>query len=57
MVVENVLTTNMPEFQKHAAYRKAIYKKQFPPGSWLVVRELALPAQLIEIEPEAFKTR
>ena len=57
VVVENVLTTNMPEFEKHSAYRKMIYKKQFPAGSWFGVRELALPGQLIEIELEAYKTR
>jgi enamine deaminase RidA (YjgF/YER057c/UK114 family) len=56
VVVENVLTTNMPEFEKHSAYRKMIYKKQFPAGSWFGVRELALPGQLIEIELEAYKT-
>ena len=55
VVVENVLTTNMPEFEKHSAYRKTIYKKQFPAGSWFGVKELALPGQLIEIELEAYK--
>jgi enamine deaminase RidA (YjgF/YER057c/UK114 family) len=55
VVVENVLTTNMPEFEKHSAYRKTIYRKQFPAGSWFGVRELALPGQLIEIELEAYK--
>jgi enamine deaminase RidA (YjgF/YER057c/UK114 family) len=52
VVVENVFTTNMPEFLKHAAYRNEIYKKQFPAGSWLGVKELALPEFLIEIELE-----
>ena len=33
VVVENILTTNMPEFLKQSAYRNEIYKKQFPTGS------------------------
>lgn len=56
VVVENVFTTNMPEFLKQAAYRNDIYKKQFPTGSWLGVKELALPEFLIEIELEVHKT-
>jgi enamine deaminase RidA (YjgF/YER057c/UK114 family) len=55
VVVENILTTNMAEFEKQAAYRNTIYKKQFPTGSWFGVKELALPGQLIEIELEAHK--
>ncbi|GBF19969.1 rutC family protein YjgH [Arenibacter sp. NBRC 103722] len=50
VVVENVFTTNMPKFLEVAAYRNEIYKKQFPTGSWLGVKELALPEFLIEIE-------
>lgn len=56
VVVENILTTNMAEFEKQAGYRNTIYKKQFPTGSWFGVKELALPGQLIEIELEAHKT-
>lgn len=56
VVVENVFTTNMPEFLKQSAYRNEIYKKQFPTGSWLGVKELALPEFLIEIELEVHKT-
>jgi 2-iminobutanoate/2-iminopropanoate deaminase len=55
VVVENILTTNMADFEKHSAYRNTIYKKQFPTGSWFGVKELALPGQLIEIELEAYK--
>ncbi len=55
VVVENILTTNMVEFEKQSAYRNTIYKKQFPTGSWFGVKELALPGQLIEIELEAYK--
>jgi len=57
VVVENVFTTNMPEFHKHTAYRKKIYKKQFPTGSWLGVKELALPELMIEIELEVHITK
>ena len=55
VIVENVFTTNMPLFLEHAAYRNSIYTKQFPTGSWLGVKELALPEFLIEIELEVYK--
>lgn len=55
VVVENIFTTNMPEFLNHAAYRSTIYTKQFPTGSWLGVKELALPEFMIEIELEVYK--
>lgn len=55
VVVENVFTTNMALFLEHAAYRSEIYTKQFPTGSWLGVKELALPELMIEIELEAHK--
>ena len=55
VVVENVFTTNMPKFLELAGYRNEIYKKQFPTGSWLGVKELALPEFLIEIELEVHK--
>ncbi|RFN60081.1 RidA family protein [Marixanthomonas ophiurae] len=56
VVVENVFTTDMPKFLEFAGYRAEIYKKQFPTGSWLGVKELALPEFLIEIELEVYKT-
>lgn len=52
VVVENVFTTDMPAFLEHAGYRSSIYTKQFPTGSWLEVKGLALPEFLIEIEME-----
>lgn len=52
VVVENIFTTNMPEFLKHSGYRNTIYTRQIPTGSWLGVNELALPELLIEIELE-----
>jgi enamine deaminase RidA (YjgF/YER057c/UK114 family) len=57
VVVENVFTTNMPEFLKQSGYRNTIYTKQFPTGSWLAVKELALPEFMIEIELEVHKTK
>jgi len=57
VVVENVFTTNMPEFLKQSTYRNEIYKKQFPTGSWLGVKELALPELMIEIELEVYKPK
>ena len=56
VVVENVFTTNMSLFIEYAAYRNSIYKKQFPTGSWLGVKELALPEFMIEIELEVHKS-
>jgi 2-iminobutanoate/2-iminopropanoate deaminase len=55
VVAENVFTTNMPTFLKESAYRTTIYKKQFPTGSWLEVKGLALPEFLLEIELEVHK--
>lgn len=52
VVVENIFTTNMPEFLKHSTYRNSVYTKHFPTGSWLGVKELALPEFMIEIELE-----
>ncbi|MCW8816813.1 MAG: RidA family protein [Ignavibacteriaceae bacterium] len=57
VIVENIFTTNMPEFIKQSGYRNKIYTKQFPTGSWLGVKELALPGFMIEIELEAHKTK
>lgn len=56
VVAENVFTTDMPKFLEVAGYRTQIYQKQFPTGSWLGVKELALPEFLIEIELEVHKT-
>lgn len=55
VVVENIFTTNMPKFLELAGYRTEIYKNHFPTGSWLGVKELALPEFLIEIELEVHK--
>lgn len=55
VVVENVYTTNMQDFLKVSAFRNSIYKKQFPTGTWLEVKGLAVQGQLIEIDMEAHK--
>ena len=52
---ENVYTTDMQGFIKVAGYRNSIYTKQFPTGTWLEVKGLALKGQLIEIDMEAHK--
>lgn len=57
VVVENVFTTSMEDFIKVSAYRNSIYKKQFPTGTWLEVKGLALPGQLIELDMEAHKVK
>lgn len=57
VVVENVFTTNMAEFINVSGYRNSVYKKQFPTGTWLEVKGLALPGQLIEIDMEAHLTK
>lgn len=56
VVVENIFTTDMPAFLENAGYRAEIYKNHFPTGSWLGVKELALPELMIEIELEVYKT-
>ena len=57
VVVENVYTTNMADFIKVSAFRNSIYKKQFPTGTWLEVKGLAITGQLIEIDMEAHKVK
>ena len=54
VVVENVYTTDMAKFLEAAAYRAGIYRKQFPTGTWVEVKGLALPEFMIEIELEAY---
>lgn len=52
---ENIYTTDMAAFEKAAGFRNTIYTKQFPTGTWLEVKGLALVNQLIEIDMEARK--
>jgi len=56
VVKEDVFTTDMAKFLEVAGYRAEIYKNGFPTGSWLGVKELALPELMIEIELEVYKT-
>lgn len=57
VVAENIYTTNMQEFIKVSGFRNSIYKKQFPTGTWLEVKGLAVAGQLIEIDMEAHKAK
>lgn len=57
VVAENVFTTDMAGFLALSGYRNSIYKKQFPTGTWLEVKGLALPGFMIEIELEAYKAK
>jgi enamine deaminase RidA (YjgF/YER057c/UK114 family) len=57
VVAENIYTTNMAEFIKVSGFRNSVYKKQFPTGTWLEVKGLALVGQLIEIDMEAHKVK
>ena len=56
VVAEKVYTTDMARFLEVSSYRNSIYKKQFPTGTWLEVKGLALPGLMIEIELEAHKS-
>jgi len=56
VIVENVFTTDMAKFLEVSSYRNTIYKQQFPTGTWLEVKGLALPGFMIEIELEAHKS-
>ena len=57
VVAENIYTTKMADFLKVAGSRNSIYKKQFPTGTWLEVKGLAVSGQLIEIDMEAHKVK
>ena len=57
VVAENIYTTNMAVFIKVSGFRNSIYKKQFPTGTWLEVKGLAVEGQLIEIDMEAHKSK
>lgn len=56
VVVENIFTTNMALFIEKAPYRAEIYKNHFPTGTWLGVKELAIPEFMVEIEMEVYKS-
>lgn len=54
---ENIYTTDMAAMEKALGFRNTIYTKQFPTGTWLEVKGLAVPGQLIEIDMEAHKVK
>lgn len=54
---ENIYTTDMAAMEKALGVRTTIYTKQFPTGTWLEVKGLAVPGQLIEIDMEARKEK
>lgn len=56
VMVEDVFTTDMAKFLEVSAFRASIYTKQFPTGTWLEVKGLALPEFMIEIELEAHRS-
>jgi enamine deaminase RidA (YjgF/YER057c/UK114 family) len=47
----------MAKFLEVASYRSTICTKEFPTGTWLEVKGLALPEFMIEIELEAHRSR
>ena len=57
VIEENVYATDMEGFIAVSGYRNSIYKKNFPTGTWLEVKGLALKGQLIEIDMKAHKSR
>jgi enamine deaminase RidA (YjgF/YER057c/UK114 family) len=57
VIVEKVYATDMAKFLEVSGYRRTIYTKQFPTGTWLEVKGLALPGLMIEIELEAHRAR
>jgi len=56
VIVENIFPTNMALMLEKSAYRAEIYKNHFPTGSWIGVKELALPEFMVEIEMEVHKS-
>lgn len=57
VIEENIYTTNMEGFINVSGYRNSLYKKQFPTGTWLEVKGLALKGQSIEIDMKAYRTK
>jgi len=57
VIVENIFTTDMSKFLEVSEYRKLIYTKQFPTGTWIEVKGLAIPEFMIEIELEAHSSK
>lgn len=56
VVKEDIFTTDMAQMLEKSAYRAEIYENDFPAGSWLEVKGLALPEFMVEIELEVHKS-
>jgi len=54
VIVENIFTTDMPQFLENAEFRKSLYQNHYPKSTWLGVKTLALPEFMIEIEVEVY---
>ena len=50
VVSDNINTTDMARFLEVSSYRSSIYTKNFPTGTWVEVKGLALPEFMIELE-------
>lgn len=57
VIEENIYTTDMEGFINVSGYRSSLYRKQFPTGTWLEVKGLALKGQLIEIDMKAYRAK
>lgn len=53
VVVENIFTTDMAGMLQQGGYRAEVYGGQYPTGTWVEVKGLALPEFMVEIEVEA----
>ncbi len=52
VVVENIYTTDMAGMLEQGGYRAEVYDGQYPTGTWVEVKGLALPEFMVEIELE-----
>jgi 2-iminobutanoate/2-iminopropanoate deaminase len=50
VVKENVYTTQLDEFIKHKAERRAYYGEDFPAATWVQVARLYVPEVVLEVE-------
>lgn len=56
VVKEDIFTTDMAQMLEKSAYRAQVYTNDFPTGTWLEVKGLALPEFMVEIELEVHKS-
>jgi 2-iminobutanoate/2-iminopropanoate deaminase len=50
VVKENVYTTQLDEFIKHKAERRAYYGEDFPAATWVQVDRLYVPKLVLEVD-------